>query len=123
MDGPSARVAVAAAAGLAVGAAATYLLLQQRDSVSGRPPIVGSAAAAPQAQQRQHQEAQAVQPASSVRNFLQDEVLMEQLTRNVQFFGEEAQQTIANSFVIVVGLGVSCDGGIAGVFRSLVGPE
>lgn len=120
MDGPSARVAVAAAAGLAVGAAATYLLLQQRDSVSGRPPIV---AAAPQAQQRQHQEAQAVQPASSVRNFLQDEVLMEQLTRNVQFFGEEAQQTIANSFVIVVGLGVSCDGGIAGVFRSLVGPE
>lgn len=106
-----------------MGAAATYLLLQQRDSASRRPPIVGSAATEPQAPQRQHQDAQAVQPASSVRNFLQDEVLVEQLTRNVQFFGEEAQQTIANSFVIVVGLGVSCDGGIAGVFRSLVGPE
>ena len=37
----------------------------------------------------------------------EDEVLSEQLTRNVQFFGEEPQQRIADAFVVVVGLGVS----------------
>lgn len=36
-----------------------------------------------------------------------DEVIAEQLTRNVQFFGEESQQKIADAFVVVVGLGVS----------------
>lgn len=41
----------------------------------------------------------------SVRNFQQDEVLVEQLTRNIQFFGLEAQQKIADAFVVVVGLG------------------
>jgi tRNA A37 threonylcarbamoyladenosine dehydratase len=35
------------------------------------------------------------------------QVLVEQLTRNIQFFGEESQQRIADAFVIVVGLGVS----------------
>ena len=36
----------------------------------------------------------------------EDEVIAEQLTRNVQFFGEDAQQRIADAFVVVVGLGV-----------------
>lgn len=39
-----------------------------------------------------------------------DEVLAEQLTRNVQFFGVEAQQHVARSFVLVVGLGVRHQG-------------
>ncbi|EFN56689.1 hypothetical protein CHLNCDRAFT_21979 [Chlorella variabilis] len=37
--------------------------------------------------------------------FEQDEVLEEQLTRNVQFFGLPAQKRIGGSFVVVVGLG------------------
>ena len=37
---------------------------------------------------------------------LSDEVLAEQLTRNLQFFGSEAQGRVAKSFVVVVGLGV-----------------
>ncbi|KAG2483870.1 hypothetical protein HYH03_017267 [Edaphochlamys debaryana] len=36
---------------------------------------------------------------------MQDEVLCEQLTRNVQFFGEDGQLAIAKAFVVVVGLG------------------
>lgn len=42
---------------------------------------------------------------ASVQNFQDDDILAEQLTRNVQFFGLEAQQQIARSFVVVVGLG------------------
>lgn len=37
---------------------------------------------------------------------LSDEVLTEQLTRNLQFFGADAQGRVARSFVVVVGLGV-----------------
>jgi hypothetical protein len=37
---------------------------------------------------------------------LDDEVLGEQLTRNVQFFGLTGQQRVCDAFVIVVGLGV-----------------
>lgn len=38
-------------------------------------------------------------------NFLRDEVLSEQLARNIAFFGPDSQQNIADAFVIVVGLG------------------
>ena len=46
--------------------------------------------------------------ASSVpmSQVLEDEVLKEHMTRNIQFFGEAAQLDLANSFVVVVGLGV-----------------
>lgn len=43
----------------------------------------------------------------SVSRFQEDEVLTEQLTRNVQFFGLEGQQRIADAYVVIVGLGVS----------------
>jgi tRNA A37 threonylcarbamoyladenosine dehydratase len=36
---------------------------------------------------------------------MRDEILAEQFTRNVQFFGRDAQARIAGSFVVVVGLG------------------
>lgn len=39
--------------------------------------------------------------------FEEDEVVAEHLTRNVQFFGLPSQKRIAESFVVVVGLGVS----------------
>jgi tRNA A37 threonylcarbamoyladenosine dehydratase len=47
------------------------------------------------------------QAQHGLADFDQDDILMEQLTRNVQFFGLEAQKKIARSFVVVVGLGVS----------------
>lgn len=36
----------------------------------------------------------------------QDDIISEQLTRNIQFFGIEGQKKITDSFVVVVGLGV-----------------
>lgn len=47
---------------------------------------------------------------TGLHNFLEDEVLAEQFTRNVQFFGREGQLKIADAFVIVIGLGVSING-------------
>lgn len=38
---------------------------------------------------------------------LDDVILGEQLTRNVQFFGRDGQQRVCDAFVVVVGLGVS----------------
>ncbi|KAM3281803.1 tRNA threonylcarbamoyladenosine dehydratase [Capsicum chacoense] len=38
-------------------------------------------------------------------NLLTDEVISEQLTRNIQFFGLEAQQKVTASYVVVIGLG------------------
>lgn len=36
---------------------------------------------------------------------LEDEILSEQFTRNIQFFGREGQQKISEAYVVVVGLG------------------
>lgn len=43
---------------------------------------------------------------TGLHNFQEDEVLAEQFTRNVQFFGQQGQIKIANAFVVVIGLGV-----------------
>lgn len=50
----------------------------------------------------------ACQSAITVRHFEEDDILTEQFTRNIQFFGLQQQKDIANAFVVVVGLGVSC---------------
>ncbi len=81
-------------AGALAGAGAVYVALGWRRA---------AIATAPQPQSIGTAEKSTVK----VKDFLKDEVLSEQLTRNVQFFGEEGQQAIANSFVVVVGLGVS----------------
>lgn len=39
-------------------------------------------------------------------NVMQDDILREHFTRTIQFFGEDAQQSLADSLVVVVGLGV-----------------
>lgn len=47
-------------------------------------------------------------PASGdvrIQDFDKDEIISEQLTRNVQFFGEHGQRAVGGSFVVVVGLG------------------
>ena len=38
-------------------------------------------------------------------SLLDDEILAEQFTRNIQFFGKEGQARVSGSFVVVVGLG------------------
>ncbi|XXG53610.1 hypothetical protein AAC387_Pa03g1685 [Persea americana] len=38
-------------------------------------------------------------------DLLKDEIVSEQLTRNIQFFGMESQQKVSESFVVVIGLG------------------
>ncbi|GAB4831593.1 hypothetical protein Ancab_005605 [Ancistrocladus abbreviatus] len=43
--------------------------------------------------------------ALNVQNLLKDEIVSEQLTRNVQFFGLECQQKVTESYVVVIGLG------------------
>ena len=42
---------------------------------------------------------------SSVTADVNDEIVAEQFTRNVQFFGIEAQKKVADAFVVVIGLG------------------
>ena len=67
--------------------------------------VAVSAAANPgkreRGEERQHSEEQSHQSLSVA----EDEILAEHFTRNVQFFGVEAQQRVAESFVVVVGLG------------------
>lgn len=41
-----------------------------------------------------------------MHDVMQDDILREHFTRTIQFFGEDAQQSLANSLVVVVGLGV-----------------
>uniref|UniRef100_A0A2P2KR98 tRNA threonylcarbamoyladenosine dehydratase isoform X1 n=1 Tax=Rhizophora mucronata TaxID=61149 RepID=A0A2P2KR98_RHIMU len=38
-------------------------------------------------------------------DILRDEIVSEQLTRNIQFFGPECQQKVTASYVVVIGLG------------------
>lgn len=81
-------------AGAAVGAAASYywfVLRCRSTSVAPSP-------------------ADTTKPAC-IRNVLQDDILREHFTRNIQFFGEEAQQRLADSLIVVVGLGVCTEGG------------
>jgi len=44
--------------------------------------------------------------APTMARFEDDEILKEQFTRNVQFFGQDGQSRVTQSFVVVIGLGV-----------------
>ena len=106
-----ARGAAAFAAGAAAGAAVAWWALaggakRLRLDWNALAPVADGAAA------RGGAVAAAVgaAPPPLVARFAEDEVLSEQLARNVQFFGAEAQQRVAGAFVVVVGLGVSAAG-------------
>ena len=51
-------------------------------------------------------EAQGVAGLTIAADALQDDILREQFTRNIQFFGEGPQTQVFRSFVVIVGLGV-----------------
>jgi len=118
--------AVGALAGAALSATAVFYYLSRacEDGSGSRlisggagiaPPGLGAGAgAAAGASLHQQQSAAAAKQNGhthphSVAGFDQDDILSEQLTRNVQFFGLEVQKKIARSFVVVVGLGVCSD--------------
>ena len=48
----------------------------------------------------------ASRPRQGLQDAFDDEILSEQFTRNIQFFGSQGQQQVHDSFVVVVGLGV-----------------
>ena len=111
------RALAAFAAGAAVGAGALYLYTRAsaRSAASGDGGAAAAAAAgggvppAAAAAGGGAPPAAAHPPAAQIdmARFDEDEILEEQLTRNVQFFGREAQRRICGAFVVVVGLGVS----------------
>ena len=92
-------------AGGAAGAlaACTALHLMQRREWNARSRQYGQISLA---QERPVTPQVAPDTGTGLSSFPEDEILAEQFTRNVQFFGQESQIKIANAFVIVVGLGV-----------------
>ncbi|KAK9837825.1 hypothetical protein WJX74_005880 [Apatococcus lobatus] len=103
--------------GAAVGAAAAVLVLscfklkpQAAPQPSGTSPGSGPTAQSPSSSL-----------ISTSRCSLTDEILLEQLTRNLQFFGEGAQQQLAQAFVIVIGLGGVGSHAAAMLLRSGIG--
>ena len=96
------RTACVFGAGVALGCAYAYAATSASRRVQTQAPAAAVAAHAPQ------------QPAPSAPLSLDDEIVGEQLTRNVQFFGREGQQRVCDAFVVVVGLGVRCACGSRG---------
>lgn len=103
--------AVTFAAGLALGAGAVYLASRHHRRAEAAAGLAGGPAEPADGQSSapglpcgrgaadgSHQ--------ASVARFEEDDILSEQLTRNVQFFGLEGQRAIAGAFVVVIGLGV-----------------
>lgn len=82
--------AIALGAGLALGMSAFYVV-NRRSQVTAS--YVGV------------QLSKAAQLSPSVAKFEDDDILREQLTRNVQFFGLEGQKQVSRAFVVVIGLG------------------
>lgn len=99
MDRTNSAFVVGAIAGAAVSSIGLYFLYTRQQNTVATP------LAAPKTPS-----AKTAVPAASasLQDFEHDEILAEQLTRNVQFFGVEKQRSITSAFVVVIGLGVSC---------------
>ena len=91
------------AAGAAAACAALHLMQRRQWNARSR-----------QYDQASHAQVSSVKPVvtpnsgTGLQNFHEDEILAEQFTRNVQFFGQQGQIKVANAFVVVIGLGVCC---------------
>lgn len=97
------KTLLTATAGAVLGAGVAYYCLNNQrgpDATSNSANSVPSSSSAPSA---------ATKPAGPKvtvsEHLLEDDILREHFTRNMQFFGEEAQVKISKSFVVVVGLG------------------
>jgi hypothetical protein len=106
-----AAFAIGCLAGASLSIAGLYLYQQQKQQRQvlhgSAEPLVVVRPATPAAVQPQQPQTRGVGPhPARLAEFDCDEILSEHLTRNVQFFGIEKQKIIANSFVVVVGLGV-----------------
>lgn len=90
-------------AGGAAGVLVTYLAIR----ASGKcVPTVTRSLATDATLERQHSSNQ-LSTSGNMDNMHEDEILTEQFTRNVQFFGKQGQLKVAKAFVVVIGLGVS----------------
>ena len=116
MSASDARHLLAAVAGGAIGVGLCVLAsryYQSRDSTYPRLPGLEPHPALPphtpvptSELPHGHQPGPDAGGAHSVADYEGDEVLEEQFTRNVQFFGSEGQRRAAQAFVVVIGLGV-----------------
>ena len=79
------------AAGVALGCLGVATCLHLRDTQLVQAPSPAAAAGS--------------KPGCSLS--LDDDIVGEQLTRNVQFWGRPGQERVCSAFVVVVGLGVS----------------
>lgn len=108
---------VGALLGGTVSAGALYLLYRlqggpgfpstlRHGAATGQPGAACSSAALAARPAAAGARRQSEKPAG-LADFDSDDILSEQLTRNVQFFGLDAQKRVARAFVVVVGVGVS----------------
>lgn len=88
--------------GATAGAVAAILVCRCFNLIS-KPPLLSSATSRGASPPEQDPNTSTITTASCT---LTDEIISEQLTRNLQFFGDPAQQQLAQAFVVVVGLGV-----------------
>lgn len=95
---PLLLASISAAAGAATGALLCAYLLRASTNVPSRA-AAAAGAAGPAA-------APSIATTLQLDCLEEDDILQEQLTRNVQFFGLEKQKRIGSSFVVVIGLGV-----------------
>ena len=101
---PDIQTALAFASGAALAAAATaYLCASPRRSWSWWWKARGLSADALQSPAAPSSGAEHI----GLDSALDDDIMREHFTRNIQFFGPESQQHIFGAFVTVIGLGVS----------------
>lgn len=101
-------VCISFATGLVVGGAALYFINKklQIESDSNKAVNGYTSLDTHETDHKTQITAQQVSSSASMKNFEEDHILSEHLTRNIQFFGLEAQKQISGAFVVVVGLGV-----------------
>lgn len=102
------RSALTMGLGVGLGASICYMAMRGAAAQTDSKPSVASQAPRSVAHPPIASTPSTSKPSRNVTvadHFMEDDILKEHFTRNIQFFGEEAQKKIANSFVVVVGLG------------------
>ncbi|XP_021600052.1 tRNA threonylcarbamoyladenosine dehydratase isoform X1 [Manihot esculenta] len=96
-------------AGALLGAGSTLLLLKQLPRTfagkSSKKPMENGKELVPEMSSRSCAVAGDGNSGTSCPDLLTDEIVSEQLTRNIQFFGLESQRKVTASYVVIIGLG------------------